>query len=360
MTFGQRTGLTAKATPLFAVLSLAGAACAGGSSDRTSSSSTTASATPPAAATSSSVPDAPSGALALQQTFVRVVHEVSPSVVQITTSTGLGSGVVLDHKGHIATNAHVVGQDRRFVVTLQDGSRRTATLVATFPPGDLAVIDARGSGFQPAVLGDSTQLQVGDIVLAMGNPLGLRSSVTQGIVSAIGRTVNEPTGAALPGTIQTSASINPGNSGGALVDLQGRVVGMPTLAANDPQLGGAAPGIGFAIPSNQIRDLATQMIAHRRVVASRRAFLGVELADGPQGPIVVGVDPKGPAKRAAIRPGDQLVKIDGQPTPNAAAVSALLAGSHPGQQVKLTLRHGGRTRSVEVRLGQLPAPAGAP
>src|SRR5215212_328604 len=154
-------------------------------------------------------------ALALQQQFVQVVKQVGPSVVLIQTSQGLGSGIVFDAKGDVVTNAHVVSGADSFQVTL-----------------------------------------------AIGNPLGLQSSVTEGIVSALGRTVNEDNGVALPNVIQTSAPINPGNSGGALVDLQGRVIGIPTLAATDPQLGGsAAPGIGFAIPSDTVRDIAPQLIS---------------------------------------------------------------------------------------------------
>jgi putative serine protease PepD len=333
-------------------LALAAGACAGGG-DGPASTSSTGSAMRLATAR---VVNATDGAQTLQKAFVDVVRAVSPSVVQIATSQGLGSGVVLDTRGHIVTNAHVVGSAHRFVVTLASGSRRSATLVASYPPNDVAVIDAAGSGFHPAVLGDSTRLQVGDIVLAMGNPLGLRSSVTEGIVSALGRTLTEPNGAALPNLIQTSAAINPGNSGGALVDLAGHVVGMPTLAANDPEMGGAAPGIGFAIGSHELRDLASQMIAHGKVVDSHRAFLGVQLADTQAGPVVVAVAKNGPASRSRIRPGDVILKIDGQATPSAASVAALLAQQRPGSRVDVVVRtQNGATRTVHVRLGKLPA-----
>ena len=168
-----------------------------------------------------------------------VVAQVLPSVVQITTGSGLGSGVILDDRGDIVTNAHVVGTATTFQVRLANNPTTfPATLVGAYPPDDLAVIhlDQPPTGLKPARFGDSSKLQIGDIVLAMGNPLGLTGSVTDGIVSAVGRAVTEPAGdgspgATLPQAIQTSAAINPGNSGGALVDLSASVIGVPTLAA---------------------------------------------------------------------------------------------------------------------------------
>ena len=135
------------------------------------------------------------------------------------------------------------------------------------------------AGLRPAVFANSSQLRVGDIAMAIGNPLGLSSSVTQGIVSALGRSSSEGSGVTLPNTIQTSAPINPGNSGGALADIQGRVIGVPTLAASDPQLGGAAAGIGFAIPSNTVKDIGGQIVKYGKVVNSHRAYLGIHIGD---------------------------------------------------------------------------------
>ena len=193
-------------------------------------------------------------ALALQ--FERVVQTVEPSVVQIETAQGLGSGVVFDTQGHIVTNAHVIGGARSFTVTLFDGKQLHGTLVGSFPPEDIGVIDVHASGLRPAVWASSGNAQVGTIVMAIGNPLGLRASVTQGIISAVGRLGEEGGGIVLPDTIQTSAAINPGNSGGALVDLSGRVVGIPTLAALNPEVGAPAGGIGFAISSNRALFIA--------------------------------------------------------------------------------------------------------
>jgi putative serine protease PepD len=198
----------------------------------------------------------------LQQRFVRVVRTVSPQVVEVQTPVGLGSGVVFDARGDIVTNAHVVGDAHRFAVRLMGGEKHPATLVGSDPSHDLAVIRLVAARPTPAKFADSASLDVGDLVLAIGNPLGLRSSVTEGIVSSLGRTVAEGNGVTLSPVIQTSAAINPGNSGGALVDLTGRVIGVPTLAALDPEFGATeAPGIGFAIPSNTVEQIAARLIA---------------------------------------------------------------------------------------------------
>jgi putative serine protease PepD len=189
------------------------------------------------------------GADQLQRQMVSVVKSVSPSVVQIQTAQGLGSGVVFDTSGDIVTNAHVVDGSTKFLVTLSNGSRHGAVLVGTNRARDLAVVRLSGASPTPASFADSSTVQVGDFAIAIGNPLGLRSSVTQGIVSSLNRNLSEGGGVTLSSAIQTSAEINPGNSGGALVDLSGRVIGVPTLAAVDPELGGSAPGIGFAISS---------------------------------------------------------------------------------------------------------------
>ena len=201
----------------------------------------------------------------LQRQFVGVVDRVSPQVVQIQTDKGLGSGIVYDDRGDVVTNAHVTNNAQQFLVTLADGDRRQGTLVGSDPSNDIAVIRVSGNPPPPASFADSKSLQSGDIVFAIGNPLGLQSSVTQGVVSSINRTVNEGNGVTLSNVIQTSAEINPGNSGGALVDLSGRVTGIPTLAALDPELGNsAAPGIGFAITSDTVRRVADGLIAAAR------------------------------------------------------------------------------------------------
>lgn len=216
-------------------------------------------------------PTAAGGAASLQSDYIKVVNQVAPSVVVIETSTGLGSGIVFDRNGDIVTNAHVTAGASTFIVTLADGRKLNGTLVGTAVADDLAVIHVTATNLQPAAFADSTKLVVGDIVMAVGNPLGLQSTATEGIVSALGRSVTEPGGVALPNTIQTSAAINPGNSGGALVNLQGSVVGIPTLAASDPQMGGAAVGIGFAIPSSVVTNIANQLITYGKVINAQPA-----------------------------------------------------------------------------------------
>jgi putative serine protease PepD len=300
---------------------------------------------------------APRPAQSFQEALVLVVKNVSPSVVQIEDSIGLGSGVVLDNNGNIVTNAHVVGTAKAFVVTTSSGKRYPARLVGAFPPDDLAVVKVSGATLKPALFADSAKLQVGDIALAIGNPLGLRSSVTEGIVSAIRGPVSEGNGNTLPSVVQTSAAINPGNSGGALVNLNGRVIGVPTLAATDPELGGsAAPGIGFAIPSNLVRDIAGQLVKYGKVVDSHRAYLGIRVGDtGGQGVYVGAVTPGGPAAKAGIQPGDVIVSVDGKPTPTTDVLSAVLATLKPGKIVPVVVRHqNGKKTTLQVTLGTYP------
>ncbi len=298
----------------------------------------------------------PSVAARLQADFVNVYRKVAPSVVQIETSEGLGSGVVFDSKGDIVTNAHVVGNATSFVVTTSKGRRLKGTLVGKFTADDLAVIKVPGSsGLRPAVFADSSKLRVGDIAMAIGNPLGLSSSVTQGIVSALGRAASEGGGVTLPNTIQTSAPINPGNSGGALADIQGRVIGVPTLAAGDPQLGGAAAGIGFAIPSNTVRDIAGQIVMNGKVVNSHRAYLGVSIGETGNGVYVGSVTAKGPAANAGIKTGDVIVAVAGSATPTSDELGSVLAEHRPGQTVKVKIaRQNGTSTTVNVTLGEFP------
>lgn len=301
--------------------------------------------------------DVKPSAVALQQQFVEVVKQVGPSVVLIQTDQGLASGIVFDAKGNVVTNNHVVEGARGFQVTLANGRQHRARLVGSFPADDLAVLHIDASGLQPAAFADSSRLQVGDVALAIGNPLGLQSSVTEGIVSALGRTVSEDSGVALPNVIQTSAAINPGNSGGALVDLQGQVIGIPTLAATDPELGGStAPGIGFAIPSNTVRDIVTQLASQGKVTNSHRAYLGVEVAATTSGGLLVTkVETGGPAAKAGIHASELITAVDGTVTPDPATLADVLAGLDPGQAVTVVVaRPDGAKQTLRVTLGQLP------
>jgi len=300
---------------------------------------------------------APASATALQTAYERVVKAVSPSVVQIETAAGLGSGIVLDRQGDIVTNAHVVGSARSFTVTFADGHRATASLVGAFQPDDLAVIKVASAGVPPAVFADSSKVKVGQLAIAIGNPLGFRSSVTEGIVSAVGRTVPEQNGVVLPNVLQTSAPINPGNSGGALVDISGRVIGIPTLAAADPELGSTAAGIGFAIPSSTVKDIASQLAASGKVTNSHRAYLGVRVGDtsDTSGVYVGEVTAGAPAAKAGIKVGDVIVSIAGKPTPTSTDLSSVLARLKPGQTVQVAVVHqDGSKATVSLTLGDYP------
>ncbi|TRV75953.1 PDZ domain-containing protein [Streptomyces sp. 130] len=304
----------------------------------------------------------------LQSEYQSVINNVLPSVVQIDASDSLGSGVVYDAQGHIVTNAHVVGDEKSFKVTVATGEKVLgASLVAAYPEQDLAVIklDDVPDGLRPAKFGDSEKVAVGQIVLAMGSPLGLSSSVTQGIVSALGRTVSEGrsgggTGATIANMVQTSAAINPGNSGGALVNLDSQVIGIPTLAASDPQMGdSAAPGIGFAIPASMVRTVADQIIKNGKVTDSGRAALDITgrtvVNDDyrPAGVAIVSVRDGGAADEAGLRAGDIIVKVDDSKVTTITSLSEALAGHEPGQKAEVTYTRGSSQKTAEVTLGEI-------
>ncbi|MEW2549142.1 trypsin-like peptidase domain-containing protein [Streptomyces sp. NPDC047002] len=328
---------------------------------------TTAPSTP--AATERAAP--PRAANDLQTDYENTIGKVLPSVVQIDAGDSLGSGIVYDGAGHIVTNAHVVGSKKTFKVTVATREQPlTARLVSSFPQQDLAVIklDSAPKGLKGAVFGDSSKVAVGQIVLAMGSPLGLSSSVTQGIVSAVGRTVSEGegqsggTGATIANMVQTSAAINPGNSGGALVDLDSEVIGIPTLAATDPQIGGggsAAPGIGFAIPASTVKTVADQIIKNGKVTHSGRAALGItgRTVLGPDlrptGVAVVSTTRGGGAKAAGLKAGDIVVKVGGRRVTDIASLSEVLAGDKPGRRVAVTYLRGDATKTAQVKLGEM-------
>ncbi|MCS0636317.1 trypsin-like peptidase domain-containing protein [Streptomyces sp. LP05-1] len=319
---------------------------------------------PAAAATRAAA--APSPAADLENAYRTVIKDVLPSVVQIEAGRSLGSGVVFDSRGHVVTNAHVVGGERTFRVTAATGGRPlTARLVSSYPEQDLAVIKVEGSatGLRPATLGDSSKVEVGQIVLAMGSPLGLSSSVTQGIVSATGRTVSESPerggGATLGNMVQTSAAINPGNSGGALVNLSGEVIGIPTLAAADPGLGSAAPGIGFAIPSSMVRTVAGQIVRHGRVTDSGRAALDIEGRTvlgrnyQPKGVAIVAAESGGAAARAGLRSGDVIKRLGDAPITTITSLLEALAPRKPDERVAVVYDRDDREHTVTVTLGEM-------
>jgi putative serine protease PepD len=302
-------------------------------------------------------------ATALQSQYESVVDTVLPSVVQIATKSGTGSGVVFNDKGDIVTNDHVVGKAKTVDLRPATGDKvLTGDVIGTFPPDDLAVIRATSDTgmLKPATFADSDGAQIGQIVLSMGNPLGYSDSVAEGIISATGRTVGEGSGKVLPDAIQTTAAINPGNSGGALVTLQDQVIGIPTLAAKLPaDEGGLAPGIGFAIPSNTVKNIADQLISTGKVTNSGRASLDITadtVANGSGDPVGVGVikvTPGGSAANAGIRGGDVITGVDGVDTPSLGVLEGVLASLKPGDDVPVRVVRNGATTTVHATLGTL-------
>jgi S1-C subfamily serine protease len=287
-------------------------------------------------------------------------------VVQITVTKqqgqGIGSGVIIDQRGYIVTNNHVVEGAHQIQVVLSHGTMFPAQIIGTSPPDDLAVLKMSPPKTQTlpvAALGDSSTLRVGQEVLAVGNPLGITQTVTHGIVSALSRTIGE-----IPDAIQTDAPINPGNSGGALVDLQGHVVGVPTATAIDPQFQTPANGVGFAIPSNRVRFIAPQIIESGRVTNSGRAALGIRVTSVDpvlaaqnglsidHGVLITNVTPNGPAAQAGLRTGDVITRIADKEIQNTASLNDMLLNRKSGETVSVQIYRGDQQLTVNVKLGE--------
>lgn len=299
-----------------------------------------------------------------------IAATVLPSVVSIEVSSAsgsaTGSGVVLRQDGYILTNHHVVAggteADASVVVLFADGSQEQATIVGSTPDYDLAVLKVEVSGLTPLVLGDSDEVQVGDPVVAVGAPLGLVGTVTSGIVSALNRPVAAGDGTdatAFINAIQTDAAINPGNSGGPLVNASGEVVGINSAIAQPPgtsATSGGSIGLGFAIPSNQARRTAEQLIETGTATYPVIGVLldgsytgeGVQVATEPQGSQQP-VTPDGPADRAGIRPGDVILAIDGRPVTASDELVVAIRARTPGDAVVLRVR-GGDDSERDVRV----------
>lgn len=301
-----------------------------------------------------------------------IAHERLPTVVTILVSAGgVGSGEVIRPDGYVLTNDHVVaraGHGGEVLIRFADGESARATVSARDPRSDLAVVHISGrSDLQTIPLGDSAALDVGQPVVALGAPLGLSSSVTSGIVSALGRTVRLPSAeegvVALVGDgIQTDAAINPGNSGGALVDCAGKLVGIPTAGATAQSPNGQSSvgsiGLGFAIPVNFAQRVAEELITSGSVT---HAYLGLEAqpvaasgGSGARGLLVVGVKPHGPAADAGLREGDVIVELEGEPAVSVDQLATLTLTKRPGEQVQLTYERAGSRASATVTLGAAP------
>jgi putative serine protease PepD len=262
-----------------------------------------------------------------------------------------GSGFVIDDDGHIATNQHVVDGATSIEVTFANGHTAGAKVVGTDASTDVAVIrvDAPKSELHPLTLADSTQVQVGDGVVAIGSPFGLEGSVTTGIVSALGRTIKAPNDFTISGSIQTDAAINHGNSGGPLLNSAGQVIGINAQIESDS---GGNDGVGFAIPSSTVRRVAQQLVSGGKVA---HAYLGVQLEDATGGAGVAQLRGDGPADDAGLQVGDVVTAIDGKAIGSSDALVSAVDGHQPGDEVDLKVRRDGRVRDVNVKLGTRPS-----
>jgi serine peptidase DegS len=336
-------------------------------------------AVPPAPAT-------PDAAAAAQVSYAAAVQRGAPSVVnvyaarlvteRVAPSLGelfgdympryrqriersLGSGVIVDDSGHIVTNHHVIANADSIRVQLADGRVADAKIVGRDPDTDLAVLKIDVTPLPVAVFGRSDLLKVGDVVLAIGNPVGLSQTVTHGIVSAISR---QQLGIApLEDFIQTDAAINFGNSGGALVDASGALVGINT-AIVAKNIG--VEGIGFAIPVNMVRGVLSEIIAHGRVIRGWIGIVPEDLSDdqlrqlglGQSGVLIGNLYVGSPAQQAGIQPGDLLTDIDGTPPRSAQDALMRIASHNPGTTVILRGLRGGRAFEVRAQVGERPHP----
>jgi S1-C subfamily serine protease len=300
---------------------------------------------------------------AYSRAVITVVDAVGPAVVGIlarhtnhSTSqeeAGTGSGVIIAPDGYILTNNHVVHGAQGITATVQDGTVFEATLVGTDPATDLAVLRANSSSLPYASLGDSAKLQAGQLVIAIGNPFGFQSTVSTGVVSALGRALRSMEGRLIEDIIQHTAPLNPGNSGGPLVDSRGRVVGVNTAII------GMAQGIGFSVPANTARWVVSQLLTQGRV---RRGFLGFAAQQLPLsrqlarffhlenhfGVDVVALDRQGPAYAAGVRERDLIVSIDGQAIESVEVIHRILAEQPIGRALHLALIRGKELLEVEV------------
>jgi S1-C subfamily serine protease len=300
-----------------------------------------------------------------------IYDRASKSVVELAASGGTGgasaqgSGFVYDESGHIVTNQHVVAGATSVAVSFWNGVELDATLVGTDPSTDLAVlrVDAAKSLLQPLRLTDSSAIDVGDPVLALGSPFGLEGTITAGIVSALHREMTAPNNFVITNTIQTDAAINHGNSGGPLLDRRGRVIGVNAQIESES---GGSDGVGFAIPSNTVRAIVEQLIATGEV---EHAYLGIRMAPLEDGVAVTEVLPGTPAEEAGLRPatgttvvdgqevptgGDVVVEFDGEKVTSAVALQSAVDARRPGNVVSITVVRDGTRRTLEVKLGVRP------
>lgn len=270
---------------------------------------------------------------------------------------GMGSGVIVSKDGYLLTNNHVVDRADEVKVALQDGREFNAKVVGKDPKTDIAVLKVEAKDLPAIELADSDQIEVGDVVLAIGNPFGIGQTVTSGIISATGR---GSLGLDYEDMIQTDAAINPGNSGGALVDADGRLIGINTAILSHS---GGNQGVGFAVPANLARTVMESLVKDGRVV---RGFVGVNIQDltpalaqefdvkEAKGVLVAGVSPKSPAAKAGLRDGDIITEFNEKPVKDARHLKLQVASTAPGSTVPIKVLRDGKSRTVEVTVKELP------
>ena len=295
-------------------------------------------------------------------TVGQVAKAATSSVVEVdaTTSAGdspfpygnrsasaEGTGFVYDAKGDIVTNQHVVDGASSVKVKFSDGSTYAATVVGADTATDIAVlhVNAPSSKLRPLTLADSSKVQVGDGVVAIGNPFGLDGTVTSGIISAVGREISSPDDTPIEGAIQTDAAINHGNSGGPLLDLRGEVIGITSQIQSE---GGGNDGVGFAVPSNTVKSIAAQLISNGK---AQHALLGVTPTDTANGVRIATVKNGSAADDAGLKEGDVITAVGSTDVKSSAQIRAIIAGHQPGDALTLTIRRDGSSKTVHVTLG---------
>jgi putative serine protease PepD len=284
----------------------------------------------------------------------RVYAAVAEGVVAVQVGGGSGTGFVIDERGTVVTNAHVVGEASRASVRFGDtGDAVDAEVLGSDPSTDLAVLrvdpDSTGN-LHPLALADSDDVRVGDAVVAIGHPFGLDRTATSGIVSGLGREIESPNGFSIDDVIQTDAAINPGNSGGPLVDARGRVVGVNSQIATNGA-GGGNVGVGFAVPANTVRDVVPELSRGETI---DRPYLGLTTGAVSSSVEVVDVVSGGPADRAGLRAGDRIVSVDGRSVSEPGDVTDALDGHEPGDSIEIEIERGGASEEIDVELGTRP------
>jgi putative serine protease PepD len=281
------------------------------------------------------------------------VTSAQPDGFRSRPARAQGSGFVYDADGHIVTNQHVVAGADSVSVTFWNGKTYDARVVGTDASTDLAVleVDAPSSVLFPLALGDSSKVEVGDSVVAIGSPFGLEETVTTGIVSALHRQMTSPNNFAIDDSIQTDAAINHGNSGGPLLNAQGKVIGVNAQIESDS---GGNDGVGFAIPSNTIRSIASQLISSGK---AEHAFLGIELSESSSGDgaRVAAIRPDTPAADAGLRAGDVITAVAGKSIGSANELRAAINARQPGDRISITYTRDGKSHAVEVKLTSRPS-----